>query len=437
MRRAIARKSDGAALEAPVWDAIVRAYMAHGVDDAQMSALLMACVLRGTTLAEAAALTRAFVDSGEVMAAPDARAVDKHSSGGVGDSVSLIVVPLVAACGIPVAKLSGRALGHTGGTLDKLEAVAGVRTDLAPERFAAIVSDVGCAIAGQTERVVPADKRIYALRDRTSTVPALGLIAASMVSKKIAGGARGIVYDVKVGRGAFAADETSARELARTLVALTASFGRGSLALVTDMHEPLGRAIGTELEAIEARDFLRGRRDPRLHDVVMALGSAMLRIAGFADDARAALERALADGRAAARFEAMLSAQGMHPGALAALRYAEHGTAVRAPQDGHVVEIDPVALGELARELGRSGDHGAGVVLGARVGDAMRTGDVLATVYGGGAAGARAVRDAFVLAPQPPAPRPLVYVEIDSRAGGAALAVENGVAGPRSTPESK
>ena len=231
--------------------------------------------------AETAALTEAFVRSGERLEAPDPRTVDKHSSGGVADTASLIVVPMVAACGIPVAKLSGRALGHTGGTLDKLEAIDGVRTDLDPERFFACVAEAGCAIAAQSGRLVPADKRIYALRDRTGTVPAAGLIAASIVSKKIAGGAHAFAFDVKAGCGAFLHEPDEARELAELLVRLAQSFGRRSIAFVTDMNEPLGPAIGTGLEAIEARDFLRGtRRDPRLAEVCDALGVAMLEVAG-------------------------------------------------------------------------------------------------------------------------------------------------------------
>lgn len=440
MRRAIARKRDGEALEAPLWAHIVRAYLDGAVDDAQMSAFLMACVLRGMTLEETAALTRAFVASGESLTQHAARTVDKHSTGGVADSASLVVVPLVAACGVAVAKLSGRALGHTGGTLDKLEAIPGVRTDFAPQHFAAIVRDTGCAIAGHGERLVPADKRIYALRDRTATVPAPGLIAASIVAKKIAGGAHAIVYDVKAGRGAFLPDEAAARELAQTLVTLTASFGRHAVAVVSDMHEPLGRAIGTGLEAIEARDFLAGRRDARLEAVVLALGAAMLRVAGFAGDARAALSRALADGRGYARLEAMLAAQGMHAGALAALQPAERARPIRATHDGFVAAIDPVALGECARALVQCSGHGAGIVVGARIGDRVRANDVLATAYGAraGSDAERLVSGAFALSKAPPPQRPLIYVEIDSRAGAEATpVVANGDAGPRSTLESK
>jgi pyrimidine-nucleoside phosphorylase len=419
MRRAIAVKRDGGALADADWHAIVTAYLAGAVDDAQLAALLMACVLRGLDAAETHALTAAFVASGETLDAPDPRTVDKHSSGGVADTASLVAVPLVAACGVPVAKLSGRALGHTGGTLDKLEAIAGVRTDLAPEHFFAIVREAGCAIAAQSERLVPADKRIYALRDRTSTIPSRGLIAASIVSKKIAGGAHAIVFDVKVGRGAFVRDLDEARALARTLVALAVGFGRRARALVTDMDSPLGPAIGTGLEALEARAYLEGaRRDPRLDGVCRALGAAMLAVAGVPGDAAAhaaLIDEALRSGRGAERFAAMLAAQGAVSDAFERLRPHRERTLVRAARDGFVVGVDAVALGERARDLVVAGGPGAGIVLHARVGDAVRARDELASVYGD-ASFADAVGAAFELADAPPAARPLVYEEIDSRA---------------------
>jgi pyrimidine-nucleoside phosphorylase len=414
VRRAIARKRDGDELAPDLWAAIVEAYLEGTVDDAQFAALLMACVLRGLSASETHALTASFVASGETLAAPDPRTVDKHSSGGVGDSASLIVVPLVAACGVPVAKLSGRALGHTGGTLDKLEAIEGVRTDLEPEAFFACVRSAGCAIAAQSARLVPADKRVYALRDRTSTVPSRGLIAASIVSKKIAGGAHGIVYDVKAGSGAFVRDPVEARELAETLVRLSTGFGRNSRALVTDMNEPLGPAIGTGIEAIEARDFLRGtRRDARLALVCEALGVAMLEVAGFAGDPREALRTVLSDGRAYAVFEAMLAAQGAVPGALERMEAHSTRSDVPAPRSGFVASVDPVALGETARDLVVLAGSQAGIRVAARTGDAVRAGEPLATVYGSRDFVAT-VASAFALADAPPSLRPLVYCEIGS-----------------------
>jgi pyrimidine-nucleoside phosphorylase len=433
VRRAIARKRDGDELAPDLWVAIVDAYLEGSVDDAQFAALLMACVLRGLTASETHALTAAFVASGERLSAPDPRTVDKHSSGGVGDTASLIVVPLVAACGVPVAKLSGRALGHTGGTLDKLEAIEGLRTDLEPEAFFACVGSAGCAIAAQSARLVPADKRIYALRDRTSTVPSRGLIAASIVSKKIAGGAHGIVYDVKAGSGAFVRDPAEARELAETLVRLSTGFGRRSRALVTDMNEPLGPAIGTGLEAIEARDFLRGsRRDPRLAAVCAALGVAMLEVAGFAGDPHRALSDVLSDGRAYATFEAMLAAQGAVPGALDRMEPHATRAEVPAPHSGFVASVDPVALGETARDLVRCAGSQAGIRVAVRTGDMVCAGEPLATVYGPDEFVA-AVATAFTLADARQSPRPLVYCEIGSvRETGA---VTSGV--PRSTLDTR
>jgi pyrimidine-nucleoside phosphorylase len=441
MRRAIARKRDGGELAPGDWEAIVAAFLDGHVDDAQLAALLMACVLRGLSERESFALTAAFVASGERLEAPDARTVDKHSSGGVGDTASLIVVPLVAACGIPVAKLSGRALGHTGGTLDKLEAIDGVRTALAPDEFFACVRSAGCAIAAQSERLVPADKRIYALRDRTATVPSPGLIAASIVSKKIAGGAPAIVYDVKAGSGAFMPDVAEARDLAQLLVVLGSAFGRRSRALVSDMNEPLGPAIGTGLEAIEARDFLSGtRRDPRLGALCAALAVAMLEVAGFSGDARASLQAALVSGRAYATFEAMLAAQGAKPGALERLAPHASRTPVTAARPGFVTAVDPVALGELARDLVARDGSRAGIVVAARTGDRLAAGALLATVYGAPEFAA-AVRAAFSLGEHAPPARPLVYCEIgegcETGAGAAADGAESASGDARSTLEIK
>ncbi len=440
MRRAIAHKRDGGELDARTYADVTRASLSGEIAEAQTAALLMACVLRGMTFAETYALTEAFVASGETLVADDPRTVDKHSSGGVADTASLVVVPLVAACGVPFAKLSGRALGHTGGTLDKLEAIPGVRTDLAPERFFAIVRDVGCAIAAQGPRLVPADKLFYALRDRTATVPSRGLIAASIVSKKIAGGARAIVYDVKTGGGAFLEREADARELAETLVRLTEAFGRRALALVTDMDEPLGPAIGTGLEAIEARDFLRGtRRDERLAAVCDALGRALLRVAGYDGDADRALADALSSGRAAETFDAMLAAQGAAPGALDSLAVAGEPALVVAERDGFVAGLDAVALGECARDLVAAAGSGAGIVLDARTGEHRKRGDVVARVYGGDARATATVANAFAWSDGPTHARPLVYGEIEagSERAGDGTSTSGGAALPRSTLESK
>jgi pyrimidine-nucleoside phosphorylase len=430
MQHLIAAKRDGGRIAAPQWAGLIASYMSGRIDDAQMAALLMACVFSGLQAEETQALTEAFVRSGEVLSFPTelSPVVDKHSSGGVADTASLIVVPLVAACGVRVAKLSGRALGHTGGTLDKLEAVAGVRTDLEPATFERIVRDVGCAIAAQSERLVPADKRIYALRDRTATVSSIGLIAASIVSKKIAGGAESIVYDVKCGNGAFMHDPPAALELAQVLVTLTEGFGRAATAVVTDMNEPLGTSIGTALEVIEARDFLQGtRRDPRLLAVCLTLARALLEGAGFdLERADAAVDNALRSGAAAERFGAMLEAQGAVPGALAELEPLGAGVSVRALRGGFVSSIATTALGEQARRLVAACGSRAGIVIAARIGDTVAAGQRLAVVYGDEGAVAE-VQAAFALSDEAPAARPLVYAEVTS--AGKAFA--------RSTVETK
>lgn len=415
MRRAIARKRDGAVLAADEWAEIVAGFVAGTVGEAQMAALAMACVWRGLAFEETLALTSALVASGETLEWGALDPVDKHSTGGVSDGVSAIVVPLVAACGTPVAKLSGRALGHTGGTLDKLEALPGVRTALTPSAFRAQVERVGCAIAAQSERLVPGDKKLYALRDRTATVPSAGLIAASIVSKKIAGGAGAIVYDVKAGRGAFMHGTGEALELARLLTVLTRALGRPSRAVVTDMDEPLGSWIGTGLELLEARDFLRGtRRTARLEVVCRTVASALLRSAGVESPAER-IERALASGAAHERFEQMLAAQGAQPGALEALAPVGPPLRICAERSGFVREIDAVALGECARELTGRGGSAAGIAVATPAGSAVRAGDELATAYGpADAAFAARIRDAFTVSAAPAAARPLVVEELSA-----------------------
>jgi pyrimidine-nucleoside phosphorylase len=405
MRRAIAHKRDGQALDQTTWDAIVRGYTAGAIDDAPMAALLMACVLQGLDRIETYALTHAMIASGEVIDL-GFDAVDKHSTGGVGDTVSLVVVPLVAACGARVAKLSGRALGHTGGTLDKLEAIPGVQTELAIDRFREIVRTVGCAISAQSERLVPADKKMYALRDRTSTVRSLGLIASSIVSKKIASGARWIVYDVKCGCGSFLHTEAEAFELADVMVKLTEDFGRGAIAHVTDMEEPLGPAIGSGVEAIEARDFLRGtRRDARLAQGVLHVANAMLELAGVRNP-ETRLQAVLDDGGAYERFVSMIEAQGGSRAALESMR-ALPARAVVAAEGGFVDAFDTVALGELGHELVGAEGPFAGIRLAVRLGEAVAAGEIVAEIFGGDEDAERRAHAAISIGPGQPASRTL------------------------------
>jgi pyrimidine-nucleoside phosphorylase len=400
-RRLIEHKRDGGRIEPEEWRTLIRGFMRLEVDDAQLAALAMAALLRGLDLDETIGLTAALIESGDVIdLGLDDFVLDKHSSGGVGDTVSLVVVPIVAACGVPVAKVSGRALGHTGGTLDKLEAIPGVRTEIDPQQFAAIVRDVGCAIVAQSERLVPADKRLYALRDRTGTVPSPGLIAASMVSKKIASGADGIVYDVKCGNGAFMKDEPAAQALARLLVDVTTAFGKRGAAVVSPMSEPLGPAVGTALEAIEAREYLSGRRrDPRLHELVEVIATRMVELAGLD---RAHVHAALAGSGPYERFIAMIEAQGGSRAALESLAPDPVTAEAHAESGGFVVGIDAEQIGELARALHLRAGSTAGVRVALRVGDPVEAGQAVGTVYGGDEEDARALTRAFTVSASEP-----------------------------------
>jgi len=410
LRRALAAKRDGESLDDATWERIAGGYARGEIDDAPIAALAMACTIRGMSGAEISALTGAMVRSGDRIVFPAGRiVVDKHSSGGVGDTVSLIAVPLVAACGVPVAKLSGRALGHTGGTLDKLEAIPGVRTDLDPAAFVAQVEAIGCAIAAQSERLVPADRKLYALRDRTATVPSVGLIAASIVSKKIAGGAGAIVFDVKAGRGAFMHTIAEARVLAETLVRLVAAFGRRSSALVSDMEEPLGAAVGSGIEAVEARDFLRGdERDPRLAEAVFAVVHEMLRVGGVTErEIETRALDALQSGAAYERFGELVRAQGGTPEALDRIAAHPHRATAPAPRSGVVTAIDAAAVGELARDATAADGPFAGIRILARVGAPVRAGDALAECAGP-SLDPFAVARAFTIGVQAPPVRSLV-----------------------------
>src|SRR6202165_287689 len=304
----ISRKRDGGEHSTEEIAFLLSGYLSGDIPDYQMAAWLMAVCIRGMTRAETLALTQAMVRSGEVLdlsGIPGTK-VDKHSTGGVGDKVTLIGPPLAAACGVKVPKLSGRALAHTGGTLDKLESVPGLTVDLDPERFIRQVREVGIAVAAQSPHMVPADKALYALRDVTATVPSVPLIASSVMSKKIAAGADAIVLDVKFGRGAFMPDVAAAEELASEMVLLGEGAGRRTVALVTAMDNPLGRSVGNALEVQEALDALAGEGDEELVEVSIRVAAEMCRLAGVETDPRTAIR----DGSARARFEAMLAAQG-------------------------------------------------------------------------------------------------------------------------------
>jgi pyrimidine-nucleoside phosphorylase len=380
----IGRKRDGLEHSPEEIESLLSGYLRKEVADYQMAAWLMAVCIRGMTRAETLALTQAMVRSGEVLdlSGIEGIKVDKHSTGGVGDKVTLIGPPLAAACGVKVPKLSGRALAHTGGTLDKLESVPGLTVDLDPDRFIRQVREIGIAVAAQSPRMVPADKALYALRDVTATVPSVPLIASSVMSKKIAAGADAIVLDVKFGRGAFMPDPASAELLATEMVLLGEGAGRRTVALVTAMDNPLGRSVGNALEVKEALDALAGEGDEELVEVSLRVAREMCSLAGVSKDP----EQALRSGAGRETFIKMLAAQG---GSLReGLPVAAVQRAVPAPIDGYVESIDALAVGLAALELGAGRvrkedkvDHAAGLVIEAPVGARVRAGEPLAVVH--------------------------------------------------------
>jgi thymidine phosphorylase len=352
------------------------------VADEQMSALLMAIYFRGLDQAELRSWTAAMVDSGERLdlAGAGRPTVDKHSTGGVGDKVSLILAPLVASCGAAVPQLSGRGLGHTGGTLDKLESIPGWRANLSPAEMISVLRETGCVICAAGPGLAPVDRHLYALRDVTATVESIPLIASSIMSKKIAEGTAALVLDVKVGRGAFMREEADARLLAQTMVTLGGEQGVATSALLTRMDVPLGRAVGNAVEVEEAVATLRGEGPPDLVEVTLALAREMLRLAGIDEDPAAAL----ADGRALRVYRAMISAQGGDPDAQ--LPAAAHSRpALLAPEDGWLRGLDARTVGEAAWRLGAGRarkehpvDPAAGVLCLAKPGDRVARGQPIA-----------------------------------------------------------
>jgi len=380
----IGRKRDGKEHSPDEIGFLLEGYVRGDIADYQMAAWLMAVCIRGMTAEETLALTEAMVASGEVLdlsAIPGIK-VDKHSTGGVGDKVTLIAGPLAAACGVKVPKLSGRALAHTGGTLDKLESVPGVTVELEPERFIKQVREIGLAVGAQSPRMVPADKLLYALRDVTATVPSIPLIASSVMSKKIAAGADAIVLDVKFGRGAFMPDVASAEDLAREMVTLGEGAGRHTVSLVTAMDNPLGRSVGNALEVQEALDALAGEGDEELLEVCVRVTREMCELAGVEAD----VERVLRSGAGRQKFEAMLAAQGGH--LERGLPVAPVQKPIAADGDGHVEAIDALEVGLSAIELGAGRirkedkvDPAAGFVIQAQVGAKVRRGDPLVVVH--------------------------------------------------------
>lgn len=424
----IAKKRDGLALTAEEIEFFVEGFVTDKIPDYQVAAWAMAVLLRGMTDEETAHLTMAMAHSGEMLDLSGLAhlVVDKHSTGGVGDKTTLVVAPLVAAVGLPVAKMSGRGLGFTGGTLDKLESIPGFNVMLTTEQFLETVRQHGIVVAGQSAELAPADGKLYALRDVTATVPSLPLIASSIMSKKIAAGAGAIVLDVKVGRGAFMQTLKEARNLAELMIRIGASAGRRVTAVLSGMGQPLGQAVGNALEVAEAIETLRGNGPRDFTEHCLVIGAEMLVLGGLAqtpDEGMALLEQTLAEGQALAKFREWVSAQGGDARVaddLSLLPQAPVTLAVYASQGGYLAEIDARAVGLAAMALGagreRKGqpiDHAVGIVLSAKVGERVEAGQLLLTIHArdeqSAAACKRQVLEAYRWSSEPVATPPLVY----------------------------
>ena len=420
----IERKRDGGELADDELAELVLGYARGDVPDYQMAAFCMAVTFCGLSGAETLALTDAFVRSGSTLdlrSALGRSVVDKHSTGGVGDKTSLVVAPIVAACGVPFGKMSGRGLGHTGGTLDKLESIPGFRVELSTDEFVSQVQEAGMAIIGASANLVPADKKLYALRDVTATVDNFSLIAASIMSKKIAGGAEAIVIDAKVGDGAFMKSVEDARALAEAMLDLAQRADREVVCLLTDMNRPLGRAVGNALEIREAIATLRGDGPPDFLELVLAAGSRLLAVSDLGIDeaeGRVRATQAIADGSAFEAYERWIRAQGGDP-AEDVLPTAAVVRQLHSDRGGYVADLGAVAVGQAALHLGAGRqtkddiiDHAVGVVCLLKPGDRVAEGEPLAEIHAAQEAdadeAARELRAAYVVADEPPPERSVV-----------------------------
>ncbi len=392
----IEKKRDGGELSRDEIALLIRGYTRHEIPDYQMSAWLMAVFLKGMTEAETQALVEEMLYSGDVLTHPDIPLpkVDKHSTGGVGDKTSLVVAPIAAACGLAVPMISGRALAHTGGTLDKLEAIPGFRTDLTLAEFRDVLKRCGLALIGQTREIAPADRKLYALRDVTGTVQSPPLICASIMSKKIAEGIDGLVLDVKVGSGAFMRETEDARKLARMLIDVGRRMGKRVIALITEMNQPLGRWVGNAVETREAIATLRGNLTGDFAELSLELAAQMLMVGGSTadlQDARSSAREAITSGRALERFRQVIEAQGGDPRVLDEpdrMKKATHERAVTSEQGGVVTLLATDEIGRLVmdwgggrRRLGDPIDHSVGFELHVKLGERVAAGDRLLTAH--------------------------------------------------------
>lgn len=423
----ILKKKQGGELSTDEIRYMIEGFTEGSIPDYQMSAMTMAICFRGMTPRETVDLTLAMRDSGDVLDLSGIKGVkvDKHSTGGVGDKTSLALTPIIAALGVPVAKMSGRGLGHTGGTIDKLECFDGFTTALSEEQFAGNVNTIGIAIAGQTANLAPADKKLYALRDVTATVDQMSLIASSIMSKKLASGSDAIVLDVKTGNGAFMKKLEDSRALAKEMVSIGTMAGKKTVAVITDMDQPLGRAVGNSLEVREAIDTLRGEGPADFKEVMFALGSQMLMLAGRAADekeARALMEGVIEDGSALDKFAQFVRAQGGDAAPVydtSLLPVAGKTLEVTAKESGYVHRILAEDIGIACMTLGGGRetkesaiDLSVGIILEKKNGDAVSDGEVLATIYGNDDAKMQAayekIAHAYEIAKEPAAFVPVV-----------------------------
>ncbi|MED1793923.1 pyrimidine-nucleoside phosphorylase [Brevibacillus nitrificans] len=424
----IAKKRDGGELTTEEIQFLVTGYTDGTIPDYQMSAWAMAVFFRGMTPRETGDLTMAMAGSGEQLdlSSLSGIKVDKHSTGGVGDKTTLVVAPLVAAAGIPVAKMSGRGLGYSGGTIDKLESFAGFAVERSREQFLQQVRDIGVSVIGQSGNLTPADKKLYALRDVTATVEAVPLIASSIMSKKIAAGADAILLDVKVGKGAFMKSLEEAEVLAKAMVDIGTQVGRKTVAVISDMNQPLGFAVGNALEVKEAIDTLAGKGPRDLTELALAIGSRMLVLGGLVEDehsGRAKLEEIMASGKAVEKLAQMVEAQGGDKSDVYETSRLPKAAIIHelvASEDGYVAQIDAEAVGHASVVLGAGRltkemaiDLAVGMVLHKKRGDQVKAGDILMTIHANKeellASALQELEGATVISTKPPVDQPLIY----------------------------
>lgn len=392
----IERKRDGGELSKEEISFIIEGYTDGSIPDYQMSSFLMSVFFKGMTASETANMTMAMVDSGDTidLSAIEGIKVDKHSTGGVGDTTTIVLAPLVAAVGVPVAKLSGRGLGHTGGTVDKFEAIPGFHSEIDKEQFIKQVNEVKVAVTGPTGNLTPADKKIYGLRDVTATVNSIPLMASSIMSKKIASGSDAIVLDVKMGAGAFMKDLEGAKQLANAMVEIGNNVGRDTMAVISDMDQPLGYAIGNSLEVKEAIDTLRGKGPKDLEELCLILGSKMVVLAKHAETVEEAyqmLEEVIHNGKALEKFKEFVRAQGGDDSVIddpSKLPTAKYEIEVKAKDTGFVAGIEADSIGTAAMILGAGRatkesivDLSVGLMLHKKIGDEVKQGDTLVTIH--------------------------------------------------------